>query len=577
MKVYISMRYNNKFRGTIRKAAAADVVFVVFQFLLLVLFLVLQVAVLTTLAFEECNCNNNNTRMNNDDGDDGEEAASGLLFFCPTGNTCCCIVAAADDDDNDHVTTTITTTSFCIPNDLGSYNATCCNDDGGGFLGRRRTGCGVGYTCGGAPKNSNNNTCIASKDNQDPLVQILPRYQLCHLKNTNGKPPLLYGFPTGSSSGIINDDNHERRGSSSSNLTAKLAYYSSHGNIETTSLDKIRMVLVVIHGANRNADDYYCTATVAAEQQSSFPLDSVLVVAPKFASMSDSAINLANGGIAMRWEDGAGNGPWRYGANAVYPFHPNDDDDDASSLSSIEYSSYHALDRLIQYIVTKTASFKNNLLLLKRVAVIGHSSGGQFVQRWSMLTPIWDDDDDDDDGDGHTSNPSRRINFVGVVANPSSYAYLTPLRYVQHRWQVPPTNIDGGCPDYNKWQWGFDVGGNYSVGYVSTMMDSLGSLGNLTRRFIGRRVVYMAGSQDRCNVSDDDTRNGWCYSHGLETKTCMDQLQGTNRWERHNNYLTSLRMLNFSSNIHHRTVPSVGHDHSLMFNSREGLESIFEL
>jgi hypothetical protein len=86
-----------------------------------------------------------------------------------------------------------------------------------------------------------------------------------------------------------------------------------------------------------------------------------------------------------------------------------------------------------------------------------------------------------------------------------------------------------------------------------------------------RAVVYLVGGLDRCNISDF-TENGWCQSHGLET-TCMDMLQGLQRWQRHHLYLSMLRRLRvpYYSGI----VAGVGHDHSLMFHSSVGSQAIF--
>jgi len=398
--------------------------------------------------------------------------------ICPTGNTCCQRFDGS---------------SGCIPNDLGSFNATCCD----GY-----TGCPVGYLCGP------NQNCVAKDEIIDPLVQILPRYRLCH----SSQLARVHGLP----------DLRE----------AKLAYYSSHGDItEFRNNDVIEMAVVVIHGAGRNADDYFCTVTAAVEQMQQNSSESILVIAPRFPVAADGEIELEEGGIAVRWSDDGSGGPWRFGANAVSPEYVEN------------YSSYDAVDRLVAIL-----NDKRYFLTLQHVAVIGHSSGGQFVQRWSLLTKQWD----------------GRVR--GVVANPSSYAYLAPQRFYKQRWQEPPLSE---CPDYNKWEWGLEDGGNYSVSYVREALDNL-SLSSLIRRFAERQVIYMAGTQDVCDVSGQDP--GWCYSHGLET-TCMDRLEGCNRWERNLRYLSSLRLVGVS---HERMiVPGVGHDHSFMFNSVQGLQAIF--
>jgi hypothetical protein len=54
----------------------------------------------------------------------------------------------------------------------------------------------------------------------------------------------------------------------------------------------------------------------------------------------------------------------------------------------------------------------------------------------------------------------------------------------------------------------------------------------------------------------------------------MDNLQGKSRLERHENYLEMLQMVGLDE-AEHYTVPGVGHDHSLMFQSEEGIRALF--
>jgi pimeloyl-ACP methyl ester carboxylesterase len=157
---------------------------------------------------------------------------------------------------------------------------------------------------------------------------------------------------------------------------------------------------------------------------------------------------------------------------------------------------------------------------LQKVVIVGHSSGGQFVQRWSLMTPYW--------------NNSL---FQGIVANPSSYAYLTPMRWIEGTWHF--SDKQEQCPGYNDWPHGLDLGGNYTVSYVAAVVKALG-IDILQKRFQGRDMVYLAGSLDACNVTGRDV--GWCNSHGLET-TCADMMQGRMRLERHQHYIQSLILL----------------------------------
>jgi hypothetical protein len=151
---------------------------------------------------------------------------------------------------------------------------------------------------------------------------------------------------------------------------AKLPYYSSLGDLSegVRERGKVTRVVVVVHGAGRNADDYSCSAIAIVEQQSNLAPDSVLVIAPRFSVPADIDLDLSGGGIAVRWKDDE-SGPWRYGGNAI------------NREYARNRSSYDAIDRIVS-IVSDRSQFPN----IRHVAIIGHSSGGQSVQRWSLLT-----------------------------------------------------------------------------------------------------------------------------------------------------------------------------------------------
>jgi hypothetical protein len=96
-----------------------------------------------------------------------------------------------------------------------------------------------------------------------------------------------------------------------------LAYYSNIGAIgalhsnQALSNTAIKAGVIVLHGANRNADDYFCAATAAATLQTTFPTGSVAVVAPRFLEPQDGPVTLADGGTAARWNGTDENGVWR--------------------------------------------------------------------------------------------------------------------------------------------------------------------------------------------------------------------------------------------------------------------------
>ena len=400
--------------------------------------------------------------------------------LCPNGNTCC--------------------PGGCISNNLGRGNGICCQDG--------ITGCGVGYRCGEDETiGVDSQTCVATSHQTDPLLQRLPRYTLCRpAQNTLEN---MHGFP------VVDAVN-------------KLAYYSSHGDVVADAdLEDVDHILIAIHGATRNADDYFCAASTAASLQRVYR--NVLVVVPFFAEVSDGPILLREGGTALRWGDDA-DGPWRYGARSIHP---------------IRISSFDAMDRLVETIFSRTTNAV--------MTIFGHSSGGQFVQRWSLLTSV---------------DSSR---WQAVVANPSSYAYLTPLRKIQGIWQaVLP---DSNCTRYNEWEWGLEDSETIDDSYKRRAIRNY-TTEMIVDRFRSRHVTYMIGSLDRCNVSGVTT-TGWCTSDGLET-TCMDDLQGSMRWERHFHYYESLTLVGIDRRHHRRVVvQGVGHDHSLMMQGPEAMSAIF--
>lgn len=400
--------------------------------------------------------------------------------LCPIGNTCC--------------------KGGCISNNLGLGNATCCQDG--------ITGCGVGYRCGEEVKNGvDSQTCVATAQVKDPLLQRLPRYTLC--RPAQSSLETLHGFP-------VEDP------------VSKLAYYSSHGDVVADAdLRTVDHIFISIHGATRNADDYFCAASAAVQLQSVY--SNVLVVVPFFAAGSDGPLLLREGGTALRWK-GDADGPWRYGARSLHP---------------IRVSSFDAMDLLVETILLRTTN--------AAMTIFGHSSGGQFVQRWSLLTSV---------------DSSR---WRAIVANPSSYAYLTPLRKIQGQWQTVPGNSN--CTRYNEWAWGLEDSETIDDGYKRRAMRNMTAEG-VVDRFRFRSVTYMIGSLDRCNVSGTTT-SGWCMSDGLET-TCMDDLQGSMRWERHFHYYESLGLVGIDLRHHRRVlVEGVGHDHTLMMQTPDAMSAIF--
>ena len=476
-----------------------------------------------------------------------EETGGGI---CPLKNTCCRLRSSGRN----------ATTSGCIPSDLGAFNGECCAD-------QQNTGCGVGYQCSTTAHGSL--SCTASPNITDPLVQTLPRYPLCR-QSSHSNVQQIQGFTVPNRFG---------------NPQAQMLYYTSHPDIRWfgSGIDgtvpirlspqdtrKIRMIWIVVHGANRNADDYFCAASAAISRQERYRAEEVILVVPRFVVPSDLSQDPAYDHV-LQWDD-TPDGPWRYGANAIWPRAtsvPND--------SNI--SSFDVLDAMVDAMVR--TQFPN----LQHIVVAGHSSGGQFVQRWALLSPY-----------AGKEGYQNGIPIRHIVANPSSFAYLIPERYnaTTQQWVIPQNTA--ACPEYNTWEWGLELSHdtpayvrnilkgfrNETTTVINETVTGSSPYQALVERFAKREVVYLAGSQDRCNVSSTSSSSSkpqaWCQSHGLE-RTCQDELQGLERMERHNRYMQMLQQIpvvKFEKKYHSSMiVPGVGHDHSLMFSSPVGLQAIF--
>jgi hypothetical protein len=618
------------------------------------------------LGYETCNHNHNDGGVDN-----GGDSQSQL---CPSGNTCCRLMPSAQYG--------------CIPN-IVQGQGVCCTDDGhenenevsAATAMSTATGCTHGYQCttmtttileetDGTGTNSKGETTFTKQvcaitdphsPYQDPLLNVTARYHVAVVPSISLQQ--MHGIPITPRDSTSNENvdkninnntghshiNPEFKVRTNTSSSRQLAYYSSHGDImnhillqdethnrqeenttrnRNNSLQDIRVALIVVHGANRNADDYFYAANAAVDLHimnnnrnhnnhsnhnpflQQLQKDQVLVLAPWFRQEGDANVTLANdtsGALPLTWDNTQVAGTWRYGA-----------DDDSTEGAPV--SSFEAMDSLVAVLADR-ANVKK-CPSLQRIVVLGHSSGGQFVQRWALTSNIsaWQQGD---------STPATLLQIKAIVANPSNYAYLDGRRLrknvgraqseTESLFVVPSAQTRHECPNYNQWEYGLDPGGTMTAPYVTRAIAEAGEIPNLTKRYILKRnVVYMVGSQDRCTVPGDNTDNGtnggWCHSHGLET-TCADNLQGAHRYERSRNYYNylqtmamSLSMLDNNSSssnsnstrqgsllrsnhnhshshpgaakrtgfIHeHVVVQGVGHDHALVLQSPEALKAIF--
>jgi len=272
---------------------------------------------------------------------------------------------------------------------------------------------------------------------------------------------------------------------------AALPIYRSYPLDEATDVTK---AIIVVHGTGRNADEYYDSVAQTADAKTE-------VIAPWFQADEDDPAD----GDAY-WTNGDETS-WKDGGNALFP----------EGLSS-----FTATNELLKVLGDKQR-FPN----LTKITIVGHSAGGQFVQRYAA------------GGEVPEGTPVRY-----VTANPSSYLYFSPER---------PESTDD-CDEYNDYKYGLDNMNEY--------MSGLGAE-EIVKRYTSHDVTYLLGEED---VNQD---------HSIDD-SCSAKTQGEHRLARGQFYAKMIKDTYPDAPHTEVLVPGVGHDHGQMFNSEQGKAAIFD-
>ena len=238
--------------------------------------------------------------------------------------------------------------------------------------------------------------------------------------------------------------------------------------------EAITRVVVVVHGAGRNPDDYFRSGLAGAFLAGA--LETSLVIAPRMASNDGEGCRDALGQNEISWHCDV----WRSGGAA---------------LSHPAVTSFDFLDAILKKVARKDV-FPN----LKGITLTGHSAGGQVTNRYAMTSKVHD---------------ALGVPVTYVVSNPSSYAWPTSDRpsgpaawplfanapgYVAAFDSTAPAFRDmgagRGCTTYDQWPYGF----KNRTGYSASISDE-----QLTRQLASRRVVYLLGEDDILPLSGFDS------------------------------------------------------------------------
>ncbi|HEY2483184.1 MAG TPA: hypothetical protein VGI30_13455, partial [Caulobacteraceae bacterium] len=228
---------------------------------------------------------------------------------------------------------------------------------------------------------------------------------------------------------------------------------------------RIRRALIMVHGALRNADHYFTTATGAAFLAGA--LGDTVVIAPAFHSADGECHDrLAAGEVS--WSCGAVS--WRSGGAAV---------------GEPDLTSFDFMDRLLKRLADRRV-FPN----LKTIVIAGHSAGGQFVTRYEMANTVHD---------------SLGVAVGYVVANPSSYAWPETARPLPQGDAAPDAArgewkdeaaragyaygpVAPSAPaDFDRWPYGLED----RQGYAARASDE-----TLKRQLASRPTTYLLGQVD---------------------------------------------------------------------------------
>jgi len=284
-------------------------------------------------------------------------------------------------------------------------------------------------------------------------------------------------------------------------------YYSNYELEENKIIEK---AVIVIHGNSRTAESYFnsiMTSSEIADETSK-----TIIIAPHFLIKEDHPkSNL------YYWDS---NSYWKIGHKS------------SRNLNSRK-SSFEIVDEFVRELSDKD-KFPN----LKEIVIIGHSAGGQFVNRYAAGNQIDD-----------------LIDITYIVANPSSYLYFGDERWIGSKLKEPNYWTKNFlCTSYNDYKYGLNNKNSYMKRLTRAELED---------NYEERRVIYLLGKED------NDPRGS-----ALD-RDCEAMLQGNNRLDRGKKYFNYLEE-ELPNNNHKKVyVENVGHSARNMFTSSEGVGEIF--
>lgn len=281
-------------------------------------------------------------------------------------------------------------------------------------------------------------------------------------------------------------------------------------------------LLVSIHSSGFDALQYYENARLAAAKVEGASAET-LIIAPQFLEVTVLPPEIPSGLLYWRVSPVRGSARCAVGPEGR-----------ETSLSAFEI-----MDDWLNELAASP-----QLPKLREIVLVGHSAGGQFVQRYAMVGKF---------------EPPAGVRCRYVVSAPSAYAYPSAERYHSRtrRFEVPDASTRAACPDYNRWGYGLEAPYAY---FADTAAEAL------AQRYGERFVFYLCGAND---TDPNDATLG---------KSCGAMLQGRHRLERMQLFAEYLRH-RYGPTINRRqsfaVVPNVGHHGRGTMTSPAGLKFLF--
>lgn len=307
-----------------------------------------------------------------------------------------------------------------------------------------------------------------------------------------------------------------------------------------TRNENITRAMIMVHGAGRDADNYFRTSVAAAFLAGA--LDDTIVISPRFASNAGPGCRDSLGPNEVSWNCNS----WRSGGPAA---------------SDQAVSSFDFVDEILRKLARRNV-FPN----LRVIVVAGHSAGGQYVNRYEMANQVHD---------------QLGIPISYIVSNPSSYAYPESLRptdgaysvsarapgYVPAPSETPagtrdsagpsiagfrPYNDGRNCTTFDQWPYGF----KNRTGYTQNLSDD-----QLKKQLAARPTTYLLGELDVLPLGGFDG-------------SCAAMSQGPTRLARGEAFG---KLVNEAFSAHHSTtiIPLCGHNARCMFTAERALPLLF--